>query len=215
MSMCCSFLLCSCTRSLFISITNSSDSCSDSQNAPGLPWAWGGCKRGQGHPQTNQLLRELGPSHTHLDVPLQVLLERGLLDSGPQLVVNLQLCRQPLYLPLQVRRRITPSALTHLPTIPCRRVPALCVTFRASSAAWNFSVSSVCSCSRLLCSSADKHTRSDGDAKRSVETLYSHRPHVATFYVPLVLLRSSFTLLFVQHVQVGRRLRFHLENPVT
>lgn len=41
--MCCSFLLCSCTRSLFISMTNSSDSCSDSQNAPGLPWA---CREG-------------------------------------------------------------------------------------------------------------------------------------------------------------------------
>lgn len=34
-----SFLLCSCTCSLFISMTNNSDSCSDSQNAPGLPWA--------------------------------------------------------------------------------------------------------------------------------------------------------------------------------
>lgn len=34
-----SFLLCSCTCSLFISMTNSRDSCSDSQNAPGLPWA--------------------------------------------------------------------------------------------------------------------------------------------------------------------------------
>lgn len=108
---------------------------------------------------------KLGPSHTHLDVPLQVLLERRLLDSLPQLVVNLQLCRQPLYLPLQVRRRITSLALTHLPTVSCSRVPALCVTFRASSAAWNFSVSSVCSCCRLLCSSADKQTRSGCDAK--------------------------------------------------
>lgn len=133
---------------------------------PECTWAAVGLKgggrytRGRGHPQTNQLLRDkLGPSHTHLDVPLQVLLERRLLDSLPQLVVNLQLCRQPLYLPLRARRRITPSALTNLPTIPCSRVPALCVTFRASWAAWNFSVCSVCSCCRLLSSSADKHTR--------------------------------------------------------
>lgn len=158
---------------------------------------------------------DLGPSHTHLDVPLQVLLERRLLDSLSQLVVDLQLCRQPLYLPLQARRRITPSALTHLPTIPCSGVPTLCVTLRASSAAWNLSVSSVCSCCRLLCSSADKHARSGADAKCLRRAgWFSRNTHVATFYVPLVLLCSSFTLLFVQHVQVGRRLRFHLENPV-
>lgn len=39
-SMFCSFLFCSCRRSFFISMTNNNDSCSDSQNAPGLPWAW-------------------------------------------------------------------------------------------------------------------------------------------------------------------------------
>lgn len=32
-----------------------------------------------------------------------------------------------------------------------------------------------------------------------------------TFDVPLVLLSSRFTLLFMQDVQIGRRLRFHLE----
>lgn len=162
----------------------------------------------------------LGPSRTHLDVPLQVLLERRLLDSLPQLVVNLQLCRQPLYLPLQVRRRITPSPLRTLPTIPCSRVPPSALPSErprqpGTSPSAPFAPAAV--------SSAALQTNALGQAVTpnvsikligSVETLYSHRPHVATFYVPLVLLCSSFTLLFVQHVQVDRRLCFHLENPV-
>lgn len=116
-SMYCSFLLCSCTRSVFISITNSSDCCSDSQNAPGLPWA---CRREEGGAALSQWgLAEIRweacpaprprPLAAHLQVPLQVPLEGRQLHLLLQLLVVLQLRLQLLQLPLQASTHITLS----------------------------------------------------------------------------------------------------------
>lgn len=120
-SICCSFLLCSCTRSLFISITNTRDSCSDSQNAPGLPCAW----RGHGGwrtttipfcMQVEAMVHTLCTS-THLSIPLQVLLERRLLHPPLQLVVNLQVCCQRLHFSLHGERE-SGQSVSMLPSSP-------------------------------------------------------------------------------------------------
>lgn len=89
-------------------------------------------------------------------------------------------------------------------------------TFRTSWAAWNFSVSPASSCWCLLCSSAPSRRTSTpaaagGGRRRWLERVgEGWRRFAATFYVPLMVLCSSLTLLLVQHVQVGRGLRPHL-----
>lgn len=90
----CSFLLCSCTCSLFISMTNSRDSCSDSQNAPGLPWA---CRQGGGQTLKQPWAGPVrqGGGRCYLEVPLQVPAEGGLPDPRLQLLVVPQLRPQP------------------------------------------------------------------------------------------------------------------------
>lgn len=77
-------------------MTNSRDSCSDSQNAPGLPWAWGEEHSHLDAATAAAAAAAASSRGRHLDVPLQVLLEGGLLDPPLQLLVVLKLRPQLL-----------------------------------------------------------------------------------------------------------------------